>query len=102
MKERWPVSLKVFRDALITALAEHGIRAWPFGAEAGELRVAPFQRVRDAFYSTYPAEGEDEARRAETKRKAFNRAVQGATTRDLIGSVELTNVDHLWLKQDAD
>ncbi len=28
VKERWPVSLKVFRDALITSLAEHGIRAW--------------------------------------------------------------------------
>ncbi|MEG9525084.1 MAG: AAA family ATPase [Hyphomicrobiales bacterium] len=101
-KERWPTSLKVFRQALTAALDEHGIRAWPFGAEAGEIRVVPFQRIRDAFYATYPAEGEDESKRAETKRKAFNRAVQSATGRDLVGSVELSGVDHLWLKQDTD
>ncbi|MGF3027915.1 ATP-binding protein [Methylobacterium aquaticum] len=102
VRERWPTSLKVFREAMVAALDEHGVRAWPYGSEAGEVRAVPYQRVRDTFYASYPADGEDAGKRAEAKRKAFNRAVQSATGRDLIGSVELTGVDHLWLKQDAD
>lgn len=101
-KERWPTSLKVFRQALTSALDEHGARAWPYGAEAAEVRTAPLERVRDAFYATYPVDGEDGGKRAEAKRKAFNRAIQAATGRDLIGSIELIGIDHLWLKPDAD
>ncbi|MEE7489437.1 AAA family ATPase [Methylobacterium oryzae] len=101
-KERWPTSLKVFRRALTAALDEHGIRAWPFGSTGAEHRTAAVERVRDAFYATYPADGEDGAKRADAKRQAFGRALKMALGRSLVASVELQGVDHLWLVPDAD
>ncbi|BAU89367.1 hypothetical protein MPPM_0762 [Methylorubrum populi] len=101
VKERWPTSLKVFREALNTGLADHSIRAWPFGAGGQEVKAVAVERVREAFYATYPADGSDEAKRAETKRRTFNRALSGVTGRGLVGSIELSGVDHLWLKLDS-
>ena len=98
-KEHWPTSSKVFRQALLTSLAEQGIRAWPFGNEAAEVRAVPLQVVRTAFFAIYPADGDDEAKRAEAKRKAFKRAVETCLGRSLIGSVAPNGVDHLWLIQ---
>jgi hypothetical protein len=101
IKERWPATLKVFRQAMATALDEHGVRAWPFGATGQEERATPFAKVRTVFYATYPADGADEAKRSEAKRKAFNRSVKMALDKGLIGSVELSGVDHLWTIRDA-
>lgn len=101
-KDRWPTSLKVFRGAMASAMDEHGIRAWPFGAEGAEHRATPVDRVRDAFYATYPADGDDDGKRAEAKRKAFNRALRTGLDRGLIASIELNGIDHLWLKPHAD
>ncbi|MDG5696868.1 hypothetical protein N0Z80_19720, partial [Acinetobacter baumannii] len=44
-KERWPTSVKVFRQALLSSLADDGIRAWPFGDEGAEVRAVPLQAV---------------------------------------------------------
>ncbi|WP_246695315.1 hypothetical protein [Methylobacterium sp. P1-11] len=96
-RERWPTSSKVFRQALLTSLADHGIRAWPFGNEGSEVRAVALQAVRTALFSINPADGDDEAKRSEAKRKAFNRAVEACLGRSLIGSVTLNGVDHLWL-----
>jgi hypothetical protein len=96
-KERWPTSSKVFRQALLSSLAEHGIRAWPFGNEGAEVRAVPLQAVRTAFSAIYPADGDDETKRAEAKRKAFKRAVETCLGRSLIGSVALNGIDDLWL-----
>lgn len=97
-KERWPKSLKVLHDALGTALVEHGIRAWPFNAEGPECRATPLKKAREAFYAIYPANGDDETKRAAAKLKAFTRAVQNAQGHKLIGSIELKGVDHLYLQ----
>lgn len=101
-KVSWPTSLKVFREAMLTALDEHGTRAWPHGADAGEVTAVPLPFVKNAFGSIYPADGEDEAKRVEAKRKAFKRAVDTCVGRGLVGSVALKGVDHLWLKPDMD
>lgn len=101
-KERWPTSLKVFREALLSSLADHGLRAWPYGADQAEVQAVPLQTVRAAFSTIYPADGDDEAKRSEAKRKAFKRAVETCLGRSLIGSVALGGVDHLWLKPDTD
>lgn len=101
-KERWPTSLKVFRQALTAALCDHGIRAWPHGSTGAEHRATAVERVRDAFYATYPADGEDGGKRADAKRQAFGRALKMALGRSLVASVELQGVDHLWLVLDAD
>ncbi|WP_010685523.1 ATP-binding protein [Methylobacterium mesophilicum] len=96
-RDRWPTSSKVFRQALLTSRAEEGIRAWPFGNEAAEVRAVPLQAVRAAFFAIYPADGDDEAKRSEAKRKAFKRAVETCLGRSLIGSVALNGIDHIWL-----
>ncbi|MEH3117086.1 MAG: AAA family ATPase [Methylorubrum populi] len=98
-RQGWPASLRVFRQVLFDGLEADGIRAWPFGTEGAEVRAVRLASVRTRFADLYPAEGEDEAKRADAKRKAFVRAV---TARDLIGSVELHGLDHIWLKPDAD
>ncbi|KQQ24094.1 hypothetical protein ASF56_16205 [Methylobacterium sp. Leaf122] len=102
VRERWPTSLKVFREAMQTALDEHGTRAWPHGAEAAEVRAVPLPAIRAAFGGIYPADGEDETKRAEAKRKAFKRAVDTCLGRSFIGSIALGGVDHLWFKPDMD
>ena len=101
-KERWPTSLKVFRQALDAALCDHGIRAWPLGSTGAEHRATAVERVRDAFYATYPADAEDGGKRADAKRQAFGRALKMALGRSLVASIELQGVDHLWLAPDAD
>lgn len=102
VKERWPTSLKVFRQALTAAMDENGIRSWPFGSTGAEHRAVPVERVRDAFYLTYPADGEDGVKRADAKRQAFGRALKAALGRSLVASIELQGVDHLWLVLNAD
>jgi hypothetical protein len=101
VKERWPATLKVFRQALTNAVDEHGIRAWPYGQESQEQKAVPFEKVRAAFYSAYRADGATEAARSEAKRKSFNRAVKMALERSLVGSIELQGIDHLWLVQEG-
>ncbi|ACA20975.1 conserved hypothetical protein [Methylobacterium sp. 4-46] len=97
-RERWPNSLKVLREALTTALEEHGKRAWPFGANSPEHRAVPIAAVRKEFLAKYPVDGDDAAKRADAKRKAFDRAVKLALERGLVGSIELGGLDHLWIK----
>ena len=97
-KDKWTTTLRVFRHALEAALEEHGIRSWPHGAKESEQRAVAVDKVRAAFYATYPADGDDDGKRAEAKKKAFQRAVSQAIGKGLIGSIELQGVDHLWLK----
>lgn len=66
------------------------------------MRAVRLASVRTRFGDLYPAEGDDEAKRADAKRKAFVRALASAHRHDLIGSVELNGLDHIWLKPDVD
>lgn len=95
-KERWPTSLKVFREAMTTALDDAGIRAWPFGAEGQEHCAVPVAKVRAAFAAIYPADGETAELRAAAKRSAFKRAMDAGLKRGVIASIELQGSDHLW------
>lgn len=96
-KERWPQSLRVFRNALNVALIEDGKPVRPFGNEGPEVRAVTQARVRTEFMAAYPAEGEDARKRAEAKTKAFKRALRTALDRGLVVSRDLGGVDHLWL-----
>lgn len=101
-RQGWPASLRVFRQVLFDSLEADGIRAWPFGTEGAEVRAVRLASVPTRFADVYPAKGDDEAKRADAKRKAFVRAVTAATARDLIGSVELQGLDHIWMKPDGE
>jgi hypothetical protein len=79
----WPRGLNVFDAALKTSTASYGEAFQP---EAGVLpvRAVDQNRVRDRFYDTYAEAEEDEKKRQEKIRKAFNRALADAQSRGLI------------------
>lgn len=101
-RKGWPKSLRDSWQVLLDSLGKNGIRAWPYGTEGAELRAERPASVRTRFVDFYPSEGEDEAKRANAKRKAFARAVASATSHDLIGPVELHGLDHIWMKPGED
>jgi hypothetical protein len=100
-RERWPKSLKIFRSALNTALAESGTVGRPFH-DGPTVKMVADRHVRDEFLKAYPAGGENEQKKIDAKRQAFNRALKAARERDLICSRDLGGVDHLWLVDDRD
>jgi hypothetical protein len=79
----WPRSLAVFHTATKSAIASHGEHFQP---EPGVLAVSAtdLEHIRDHFYTTYAEAEEEEAKRQEKIRKAFNRALGEAQRRGLI------------------
>jgi len=96
VKERWPKSLKVLRDAMRNALASNSSRIRPFGGEGPEVVAVRQTEVRAEFFAAYPAEGDTEAQRADAKKKAFNRAQKLAVDNGLIATRDVLGVPHLW------
>lgn len=80
---------------LLDSREADGVRAWPHGAENAEVQAVALASVRVRFVDLYPAEGDDEERRTDAKRKAFKRALDSATRHDLIGSVSFAASAHL-------
>jgi len=84
-KASWSRSLRVFRQALTDSLAAHGEIIRELGdAYSPQVRAVDRERVREAFYATYPADGDTEEQRQESRRKQFNRNVNQAQTSNLI------------------
>ena len=100
-KERWPRSLKIFRSAMHTALAGSGTTSRPF-SDGPTVRMVADHYVRVEFMAAYRADGEDEKKKSDAKRQAFNRALKTARDRELVCSREIAGVDHLWLTDDLD
>jgi hypothetical protein len=94
-KDKWTRSLRVFRAAMATALAEHGAEHTPFGSVGPKVRAVPAQMVRQEFKNRYP--GEQAA-----KVKAFTRSLKDALSRGLIVSWEVGGIDQLWFVQAED
>jgi hypothetical protein len=95
-RRRWPRSLKIFRNALETALAEHSQRIWPFSNEGPEVMAVAEAKVRAEFMAAYPATGDDPKKKADTKSRAFLRTLKAARECGLIMSREVGGVDLLW------
>jgi hypothetical protein len=100
VRDRWAGSLRVLRAAMTEALLTHGADRHPFGAEGPAVKAVPQHKVRAEFVASYPAEGEDEAKRADAKRSAFNRALKAAIEKGLVASRDLGGLDHLWFTTD--
>jgi hypothetical protein len=95
-------SLRVFRSALQTALADHGKMTRPFGQEGPHVRAVPLSFVRTEFLAAYPAgKGETESQKQDAKRKAFKRQLDSARERNLVCSRELVGVDNIWLASEG-
>ena len=77
-KERWTKSLRLFRSAMRTALTDHGKVTQPYGNDGPTVRTVAVSAVRAEFMAAYVA-GEDD--KANTKRKAFARALKTARER---------------------
>jgi hypothetical protein len=58
--------------------------------------------VRAEFMASYVADGENAKDKTSAKRKAFQRSVTTALSRNLIASRELAGIDHLWFVDDQD
>ena len=93
-KDRWPKSLRIFRKAMETALGD-GKLVKPFG-DGPTVRAVPDTAVRAEFMAAYAADGDDPEQMADTKRKAFRRALSTALERELVVSREIGGVDHFW------
>jgi hypothetical protein len=92
----WAPSLATLRRALIAVLAEHGqeVRPSPDGAA---LRAADREVLRAEFYRIYATDGESQEQQKAAKRKAFNRNLNDAANKYLIGMREIDGSTLVWL-----
>jgi AAA domain len=95
-RQDWSRGLNIFHAALRHALANHGEAFQP---EAGVLpvRAVGLWAVRDRFYATYAETEENDTKRQERLRKAFNRALADAQKNNIIRVKHETGQLMLWL-----
>jgi hypothetical protein len=80
----WPPALSVFRQALMTALADGAFEDQPF-AGGPTLRVVFLHSVREEFAKTTHVDSDTKEGRAEAIRKQFARRLNDAQSRKLVG-----------------
>ena len=97
VKDPWTRSMRVLRAAILNVLASSSVRLRPFGATGPEVVAARQDDVRREFVAAYPADGETEAQRTDTRKKAFQRALRQAVEDGLIATRDLGGDPHLWL-----
>jgi AAA domain len=97
---KWTKSLRLLRRTLMNVLADHGADRRPYH-DGPMVRTVDINIVRAEFYRSYPAEGDEKAKRA-ARQKAFHRAVTKARDNDLIGIREIEETTHVWLAKVQD
>jgi hypothetical protein len=98
-KLKWPKSLRIFHQALLTTLttdAEHG---FPFH-DGEEVRWVPDYKVKAQFIAAYPVNSDTEEQKKDAKRTAWGRALKNASELGLIGTRLINGVDYLWVVVD--
>jgi hypothetical protein len=90
---RWPKSLQLFRRILVNALAASG---QDIDNNGHTVRAVPTDVIRAEFYRQHASDGSEEQRK-EARRKAYNRALQGAQASNLAGYCEIGGVQWIWL-----
>jgi AAA domain len=99
----WSKSLKLLRRILMTILADHGKDIAPF-ADGPTVRACHLDLVRVEFGKQYVVadSSADAEQQANTRRKAFQRAVAAAQAKGLIGIREIANASLIWLTRAED
>ncbi len=92
-----PRDAKAYLDALHVVLSDKGEKVRPFGLGEIEVRAVEREAVRDEFYRSRPADGEDEKKIVEARRKAFKRGEDDARDRKLIATYEVGGRFLVWL-----
>jgi hypothetical protein len=96
---QWTPAMRLFHDAVLEALADHGVQR-TIGLSGPKVWMVDPQKVRDVFYRRYAAaEGGDKA--PHTKRKAFNRKLQEALNKRLICAEQTDGGEFVWLPDGA-
>jgi hypothetical protein len=96
----WTKSLRLLRRTLMNVLVDHGSEQRPF-PDGPLVRAVDLEIVRNEFYRSYPAEGDEKIKRA-TRQKAFRRAIDNAYSNNLIGVREIGAVTLVWLARVQD
>jgi hypothetical protein len=95
-RERWPASLRLFRDVVTEALGEHGADR-RVGSDGPIVKMVDVEKVRPEFYRRH-ATGEDRSEKAmAAKRQAFGRVIKSAVAAKLICSQPIDGVELIWL-----
>ena len=92
-----PRDAAAYLKALGVVLGAKGEKIRPFGSEGPAAHAVPREDVREEFYRSRPADGEDEKKIAEARRKAFSRGEDVARDRGLISTYEVNGVHFVWL-----
>jgi hypothetical protein len=92
-------SLRLLRQTLMNMLADCGKDMRPY-ADGPVVRAVEQEIVRAEFYKSYPAEGDDKAKK-ETRRKALLRALTDAQGKELIGIRDVGTETYVWLTAPA-
>jgi hypothetical protein len=92
----WAVkSLYLLHQSMTNMLADCGSQQRPY-PDGPLVRAVDLNIVRAEFHKSYPAIG-DEAAKKEARKKAFNRAIETAHEKRLIGSRDIGAVTYVWL-----
>jgi hypothetical protein len=90
-------SVRLLRQVVMTVLADAGFDAAPY-ADGPVVRAVNIELARREFYRQYPADG-DAKKKAQARRKAFNRAVLDAQDKKLVATREVEGVQLIWLAE---
>jgi hypothetical protein len=96
-KNGWTKSLSPLRKALMAVLLETSRDERPFGGDGPMVKAADLEIVRTEFYRSYPADGATKEMKDASKRKAFNRGLNGAIEKNLDATREVDGVTLIWL-----
>ncbi len=97
--DKWGKALRLLRQTLMNALIDCGSHQRPFH-DGPMVRAADVEAVRSEFYKSYAAEGTGK-QKAAARRQAFNRAINEAQARGLVGIREIGTATFVWFaKQD--
>jgi hypothetical protein len=88
-------SLRHLRQTMMNILADCGSQQRPY-PDGPMVRAVDLDVVRVEFHKGYPATG-DEAAKKEARKKAFNRAIETAHDKRLIGSRDIGATTFVWL-----
>lgn len=92
---------RVYLTALEAVLRDRGAMARPFGAAGPEVFAADREDARREFYERWPADGDNEAKRAASKQKAFRRGEAELSDAGAIGTRESGAATIVWLDRDT-
>src|SRR6516165_6529295 len=94
LRSRKVKSLRHLRQTMMNMLADCGSEQRPY-PDGPIVRAVDLEVVRAEFYKSYPATG-DEAAKKEARKKAFSRAIENADEKRLIGSRDIGAITFVW------